>query len=289
MSAESRFTSALASIRVRTKTEVQTQLQALSRQFASDAASFSRTYNGAQPLTDKRKKEMLAAIVAILKRLSLAASTAAITSVGSILDDATGEIRSAHTGAARDEGLTIDGLDVRFLALFNQLFARIEKGHGRIKNVPALIAAYQKQAEQSARLLLEHAVANGVSEADAAKAIQELLQSNKIRYGMFSVDEQDMTGLRFFNGAATRIIVSESFNTMRDATQAAMQAGGFLHAAQWELSPSHREIDICDEIALEDVGFGAGVYLVSEWPKPPHPMCACRMGGTLIFKPQSEW
>ena len=45
---------------------------------------------------------------------------------------------------------------------------------------------------------------------------------------------------------------------------------------KWNLSPQHAGSDECDANATRDVGFGAGVYPIAEFPPlPTHPRCRC--------------
>ncbi len=61
------------------------------------------------------------------------------------------------------------------------------------------------------------------------------------------------------HGRATRIIAERNGQGLR-----------------WNLSPRHKERDLCDERARADVGYGPGNYLASEFPSiPSHPQCRC--------------
>jgi poly-gamma-glutamate capsule biosynthesis protein CapA/YwtB (metallophosphatase superfamily) len=65
----------------------------------------------------------------------------------------------------------------------------------------------------------------------------------------------------------------EKFNAEQD------ESGETLYV-QWTLSPSHNIVDICDDHAEADVGFGAGIYPLDDAPVPivdSHPNCKCRL------------
>jgi hypothetical protein len=46
-------------------------------------------------------------------------------------------------------------------------------------------------------------------------------------------------------------------------------------AIKWNLNPAHPKPDICDTLAGNDMGLGAGVYYVGYVPMIPHPNCGC--------------
>jgi hypothetical protein len=52
----------------------------------------------------------------------------------------------------------------------------------------------------------------------------------------------------------------------------------FPSVVRWALSPSHPEIDICDDYADRDEGYGRGRYLPRNAPRyPAHPHCLCTL------------
>lgn len=49
---------------------------------------------------------------------------------------------------------------------------------------------------------------------------------------------------------------------------------------KWKLSASHNIVDICDEYAENDIGYGKGIYPIDDSPQPivdTHPNCRCSL------------
>lgn len=72
--------------------------------------------------------------------------------------------------------------------------------------------------------------------------------------------------------------------TTRAHGQTAIQVANRTGAKiKWRLSASHPKIDICDEYAGADRGYGPGVYDVRDVPSyPPHPQCLCTISSEVI-------
>ncbi len=67
---------------------------------------------------------------------------------------------------------------------------------------------------------------------------------------------------------------------MTSAFQEGVYAAGAVNPSyigiRWNLSASHPEPDICNELAEADLyGLGKGVYKAGEEPVLPHPNCLC--------------
>jgi hypothetical protein len=80
------------------------------------------------------------------------------------------------------------------------------------------------------------------------------------------------------NGAAAAAVktIVRTETTRELSRQKVAEAGRKGYLVKWNLAPSHPQIDICDPVAEEDIGFGPGVYYAGTAPTPPaHPNCRC--------------
>lgn len=82
--------------------------------------------------------------------------------------------------------------------------------------------------------------------------------------------------------ASMRLGRTELNNAFHASAAARYQASPFVQNIEWNLSGSHPRNDICDELANEDVGFGAGVYPPDDVPEKPHPQCLCYITPELM-------
>lgn len=58
---------------------------------------------------------------------------------------------------------------------------------------------------------------------------------------------------------------------------------------QWNLSPAHPHIDVCDGFASEDYGYGPGVYPLADLPPyPAHAFCLCELTPIMRYRDITE-
>ena len=93
----------------------------------------------------------------------------------------------------------------------------------------------------------------------------------------------DRTGARVSGPAVPGMAASPARGIMLTETSTAHGEWAIVKAQQtpgalvrWRLSPFHRDVDICDNHARRDNGWGPGIYVASTVPRyPTHPRCAC--------------
>lgn len=77
---------------------------------------------------------------------------------------------------------------------------------------------------------------------------------------------------------ATRLSRTELNESFHRVSRASYQGQPWVEALKWELSGSHPEPDVCDELAENDENnLGRGVWPKLQTPSPPHPHCMCHL------------
>lgn len=83
--------------------------------------------------------------------------------------------------------------------------------------------------------------------------------------------------------AAMRLARTEINNTFHDRAIQNGQDRPWVQAMKWNLSGSHPQPDICNELADgHSDGLGRGLYKADEVPEKPHPQCFCYMTYDLM-------
>lgn len=290
MSAEVLFGDALNTVKAQTRALVTAALGSINRYFAQEAGGFARKYRATSVMTHGDAARMASDLKKILAAIGVHVASIVIAEIDTTISDSVDAIKGVHEQAANDADVEVDGLDDRFTPLYDQTFDRISKTKHRALVLPALINAYVLEAERASQAFLDRAVAAGVSQVQTASDIAILLTGGDISYGRYSISRVTTTPLRGLDTSVIQIAMSEALNTMREVSAAALDAGGFVEAAPWLLSPAHQVTDVCDDIAAGDGGFPKpGYYAVKYWPLAPHPRCACFMGAPFLFFPTAQW
>jgi len=74
---------------------------------------------------------------------------------------------------------------------------------------------------------------------------------------------------------AQRVLRTELHRAYRNAAVQYVKQMPWAEGMQWMLSDAHPEMDICDDLASSDVGYGPGVYTPDAFPDIPHAQCIC--------------
>jgi hypothetical protein len=78
--------------------------------------------------------------------------------------------------------------------------------------------------------------------------------------------------------AALRLARTELNNAFHEAQKLEGASQPFVKGGKWNLSGSHPNRDVCNELAERDkFGMGAGIYPADKIPDKPHPQCLCFM------------
>jgi len=73
-----------------------------------------------------------------------------------------------------------------------------------------------------------------------------------------------------------RVLRTETNRAFRLGTIKYAKDRTWVQGIKWELSAAHPRMDICNDIAADDLeGLGAGVYSPANVPIMPHPQCIC--------------
>lgn len=154
-----------------------------------------------------------------------------------------------------------------------------------------LISRHLEDAAPALDRLLVSSVARGVSIRRLTTDVANLLRGRIIAGEPYGMGNADVSGLRTLQSDAARIARTETLNALREGNNQALEAGGIVLAAKWQLSGNHNAAkpDVCDVLARIDFyGFGEGYYPPSRWPLE-HPNGACYQGGPVKFRPPTEW
>ncbi|HOT98789.1 MAG TPA: hypothetical protein PKZ83_16820 [bacterium] len=137
-------------------------------------------------------------------------------------------------------------------------------------------------------------IARGESAVDMAKELQSDILGIK-RPEEIPENLRWTTGIsRSVRGRGTihynalRLARTEIGNAYHEAEAMSASASQVVLGLKWNLSPSHGQYDVCDQLASQDVyGLGPGVYPPGSMPLYPHPNDMCYV--TREIRPVSEW
>jgi len=112
-------------------------------------------------------------------------------------------------------------------------------------------------------------------ESNIPKYIQEQLQGLSPEGARKVIDRYVRKTMRY---NAMRVARTEIQRAWRGSYVEMTKKLPFVQGIKWNLSASHPKTDICDDLALADVGMGPGVYPKEGVPyggQPAHPHCMC--------------
>lgn len=125
----------------------------------------------------------------------------------------------------------------------------------------------------------------GLSENELKKGYKKLLENvekdivNKQQPLVFEQTIQASASFPMKRTAQTQYVSEVTNKDLEQFSKEQEESGNTVYV-QWTLSASHNIIDICDEHAENDVGYGAGIYPLDEAPVPivdSHPNCKCSL------------
>lgn len=131
------------------------------------------------------------------------------------------------------------------------------------------------------RNLVQEAVAIGQDAVKTARMLQQY-----VRHGVQTLAKDYPNMMERMKGRIPKDICYEALRLARTEMTAAFGEGTIAAARvspsylgmKWVLSHNHPVVDICDELAEHDEGYGKGVYPPgSEPPFPAHPNCICTL------------
>lgn len=288
--ARERINHSLDDIGETARREAESRRVALVRVFAEIALEFQRlsaqSVREGRPLNAVELSRLNALVRATILRMRDAFVNSALASEA-FVDFVIGSLLATHVGlitenAGPDAGrLARDAFFDRVRRIPQQVQADVRRLRRRDLEIPALASLYAEEARTAADKLLLSASVEEIDSDDVRHDLFLLLTGSDIDYGRYDLDRADVTALRGLVAAGAMITVSETFNAMRGSTWRVLTSLGLVQTGRWTLSARHAGLssspDHCDTLAARDVGYGAGRYLVSQWPRPPHPYCGCSL------------
>lgn len=249
---------------------------------------------GADPLTHERAVAMrreMRALLTKIEQVSVAATKRSVVltvhEIAAIHREVTRTVIKAEVGAtaAAQAARAFSRVPARAVAAIN---ARRENA----ATFQTLIKRSVQDAVPQMDNLISRAVAQGMAPDRLTNDVAKLLSGNDPALADYELASKEVSGIRTLFSDARRIAVSETNNALREANTIGLQESPVI-AATWQRSGRHDasgKPDECDDLAEDDRdGYGAGIYLVSDWPLAPHPYCACTQGGPVIYMPFDEW
>lgn len=199
--------------------------------------------------------------------------------------------QAVDAGASYSQAIVLDlfkkaGLDT---ASLQTMFARVnrqavEACWARTKNGLYLSDRIWRQGENfrnAMRDIIQESVAIGQDAVRTARILQQY-----VRQGAQTLAKDYPNMMKRMKGRVPKDICYEALRLARTETTAAFGEGTIAAARispsylgmKWVLSHNHPVVDICDELAEHDEGYGKGVYPPgSEPPFPAHPNCICTL------------
>lgn len=253
------------------------------RDFIDDARRVTRRN---QPLSRAERDAMYALMLIALARIR-AAYTSAGEDALSLTSYIVTRLQTAHANIV----FQASGVTQRNAAndAFTQLLRNVEeivrddvrRQRRNAMSVETIVETAVEAAMESVREILDAAEEDELDADSVASDLGLLLLGNDIEYNDYSMQRKEMTPVRMLLFSATMLTLSETFNVMRAAESESLERLNLVETGRWTLSSKHSTLasspDACDDLARQNVGYGAGRYPVIGWPQAPHPHCACYM------------
>lgn len=223
------------------------------------------------------------------------------------IEEVIASVRAAHmetlARAATTADVTLANVQARFSTLRSEVISTLADARGASEFRSLIRYRLDKQAIAQIDSFVYSRIALGTAPLQTAKDLAVLMARNSPEVldelgpriaNAAEITSADLVGTRaartiFYD--ARMIVISETNNTLRASNAIASVNSGIVAAMKWTTGSNHSERDICDEIAEEDVGFGAGYYPPDHevWTENvTHPHCACYAGDVITLDP-SEW
>jgi hypothetical protein len=120
-------------------------------------------------------------------------------------------------------------------------------------------------------------------------ALKAMLRGEPPALAQYALNPIQVTGLKALGSRLNGVAITETFNAMRVGNASAMSMSPIVLAARWHLSETHPKADECDVLAMQDVGYGPGMYTPEDWPDAPHPYCGCFQDAPIAMTDPSSW
>lgn len=140
--------------------------------------------------------------------------------------------------------------------------------------IKASMAAHAQDALDNVRAFERAARDAGIDPDQFREDFGRLLNGERIDFGEYGISPVQVSGISTLSSDARRLLVTESNEAIRRVAIGAMYDEGGREAP-WELSPRHKDVDVCDDLAA------GGPYSLRRWPRTPHPYCGCMPGDAL--------
>lgn len=244
------------------------------------------------PLIASRMRERLARAVNAVRVLYVEnAETLVSGVVASALD--------VHVAAHARVASRVLGFDprrellLRVASVATETERLLRLSRARPESIADIVSRNARAAFRAGNALIERGLEARRFDADVARDLAASIAGLEIDTSEYGLSRPDVTPLRGLVHAGGMLFVSEAFNAMRAVQAATLDALGLVRVATWTLSERHAELasspDVCDDMAVADVGYGPGRYLLSRWPRAPHPHCGCYPSAPLSLTPVESW
>lgn len=250
------------------------------------------TARGTTPITKARAQSLGRAMDHILTEVDAVLQQVAARSIKTISTEITTQYQTVHARLYHAQGLPSGGVVQRFEVVPQRTLKRLATLGGRRFSLPRVVTKNVDMARTSVETYIRAATGK-VPDEVAVRSILRLLDGKlPVDLPGLGLKETQLTGAKGLLHRGRRILATESFNTMREATAEGSARSPIIIVGHWGLSDGHADLpsspDECDDIATADVGYGPGWYLPEHWPKAPHPHCACPQDDTRVLDP-SDW
>lgn len=244
-----------------------------------------RTTSGTT-LTSARATALITPIVEAVRVVGANATANLVTGLGWVGNTVAREFATGHRTLFVRAGLDPEAVALRFEIIPSQIVAPRVYGLGRLP-VSTYIERQTEFTVAQVERWMRGVVGSKATDRRAVEAVMRLLEGRS-PVSIGGVDTRILGRGIGLQAGLTRIISTETYDTMREGTALASVRSPVIYLAKWTLSLKHRIVDICDQYATTDVGYGPGWYPGDQYPAHPHPMCACYQGDVQV-RPVSDW
>lgn len=149
-------------------------------------------------------------------------------------------------------------------------------------NDPKALAAYQREIRRAEQYIKQLKVDNR-STGDLRRAYEKVIRATETGKQAAIDKAIDFAARKKMAYNAQRIARTETIRAYGDMVQDEFKNDEDVAAIQWSLTLGDNTCPVCEGIASEDSGYGAGVYLKDELPEyPAHPSCMCDLSPVYV-------